>query len=221
MAVISSGSFHPLVTVIDLGWAFDLRYWNPIESEDFDWGYWVSSLFDMNGVVCGSGSSSLGTKLLIILQSTKKNGWFLKLDWYIYLYTRWKCSPESALKWIVQGFQQFHTANDVSCSYFEWGEKISAFLHLFADLLLTRERILEIKLLQVPNDSNPFTTCDEMETLVCKGCPSRGSWTSELNSTREHEEPQSRVSSAQHSSLDSQGWVCRANAVEMIQQPKC
>ena len=143
-------------------------------------------------------------------------------DWIdTYLYTRWKCSPESALKWIVQGFQQFHTANDVSCSYFEWGKKISAFLHLFADLLLTRERILEIKLLQVPDDSNPFTTCDEMEILVCKGCPSRGSWTSELNFTREHEEPQSRVSSAQHSSLDSQGWVCRANAVEMIQQPKC
>ena len=114
-----------------------------------------------------------------------------------YPYTRWKCSPESALKWIVQGFQQFHTANDVSCSHFEWGAKISAFLHLFADLSLTRERILEIKLLQVPNDSNPFTTCDEMETLVCKGCPSRGSWTSELNSTREHTSVQSVLCSAQ------------------------
>ncbi|EPY73725.1 hypothetical protein CB1_002583006 [Camelus ferus] len=55
----------------------------------------------------------------------------------------------------------------------------------------------------VPDDSNPFTTCDDTKTLVCNECPSRGSWASEFNVTREHEEPQSTVSSAQHSFLDS------------------
>lgn len=183
------------------------------------WEYWVSSLFDMNGVVCGSGSSSLGTKLLKILQSTKKNGWFLRLV-DTYLYTRWKCSPESALKWIVQGFQQFHTANDVSCSYFEWGKKISTFLHLLADLLLTRK-----------NPGNKivagawwFQSFHHMwwnGDLGCKGCPSRGLWTSELELHKEPQEPSVQGVLCWHSSLDSQGWVCRANAVEMIQQPKC
>ena len=82
----ASHSFHPLATVIDLGWAFDPSYWNPIESQEFGWEYWASSLFGMNGVVWGSGSSSLDMKLLKILQSTKKNGWVLRLGWYISLH---------------------------------------------------------------------------------------------------------------------------------------
>lgn len=57
------------------------------------------------------------TKPLKILQSCKQNGWILKLNWYN-LYTGWKYSPQSALKWIVQGFQQFQTANYVICSNF-------------------------------------------------------------------------------------------------------
>lgn len=88
------------------------------------------------------------------------------------------------------------------------------------DLQLTRERTLEIKSLQVADDYDPFATCDEIETLVCKECPSRGSWVSKLNTMRKPREPQPTMSSSQHSSLNSQGWVCGANAFDMIQQPE-
>lgn len=89
-------------------------------------------------------------------------------------------------------------------------KRISTFLHWFSDLCLTRERVLEIKLLQVSDDLDSLATCDEMETSVWKECPSRGSPALEVNITKKYEEPQPKVSSVQNSVLHSQGWVCQA-----------
>lgn len=60
-------------------------------------------------------------------------------------------------------------------------------------------------MLQVPDDSDPSATCDKMETPVCKECPPRGSWASELSAMGKQEEAQPTESSDQHNVLDSQG----------------